>query len=132
GERWNHRRGRVRTYRLPIRHRRSGAILYVLQYAGFTLGAGLLLAALHLRRRYDLVQVNTVPDTLVFSALVPRLLGARVLLDLHECMPELFATKFKVELNHPAVRLVARLEQASIRFSNFAITCNDCTRALFV
>ena len=44
-------------------------------------------------RRYDVVQVNSLPDWLVFAALIPRALGARVLLDLHECMPEYAATK---------------------------------------
>jgi hypothetical protein len=44
------------------------------------------------RRRYRLVQVHSLPDVLVFAAAVPRLLGARLLLDLQECMPEFFAT----------------------------------------
>jgi glycosyltransferase involved in cell wall biosynthesis len=77
------------------------------------------------------VQVNTLPDWLVFAAIVPRLLGARVLLDLHECMPEFFATKF-ASPSHPAVRLLARLEQASIRSADLAITCTEQMRAAFI
>ena len=30
-----------------------------------------------------------MPDFLVFSALIPKLLGAKVVLDLHDPMPEL-------------------------------------------
>jgi hypothetical protein len=66
-----------------------------------------LASALHLRHRYDLVQVNSLPDFLVFAALGPRLIGSPVLLDLHECMPEFFATKFRTSLQHPAVRVLA-------------------------
>ena len=47
-----------------------------------------------------------MPDALVFAAAVPRLLGARVVLDLHECMPEFFSVKFGVPMEHPVVRLL--------------------------
>ena len=30
------------------------------------------------------------------------------MLDLHECMPEFFSTKFGTSLRHPGVRLMAR------------------------
>ena len=92
----------------------------------------MLLTALHIRRRYKLVQVHSLPDPLVFAALVPKLTGARVILDLHECMPEFAATKFGVPLDHAAVRAVAAAEQASIRFADFAITCTNQMREAFV
>jgi glycosyltransferase involved in cell wall biosynthesis len=76
--------------------------------------------------------VHTLPDPLVFAALVPKLTGARVILDLHECMPEFFATKFGTDLEHPAVRAVAASEQAAIRFADVAITCTDQMREAFV
>jgi hypothetical protein len=88
GERWRERWGGVRIVRIPFDLRHGGSVSYILKYGVFAVVAGMLAAALHLRRRYGLVQVNSLPDTLVFSALVPRLLGARVLLDLHETMPE--------------------------------------------
>ena len=59
-------------------------------------------AFLHLRRRYDVVQAHTIPDTVVFASIVPKLFGARVMLDLHECMPEFFSTKFGTRCATPA------------------------------
>lgn len=126
------RDGAVTIFRLPPEHRRAGPARYFFEYGCFFLGAMLLASALHLRRRYDLIQVHSVPDALVFAAIVPRLLGARVLLDLQESMPEFFSTKFKTDLNHPGVRFVAWLEQASIRFANAVITCTDQMREAFV
>ena len=38
-------------------------------------------------RRYDAVQINTLPDALAFSAFVPRLRGARIVIDFQELMP---------------------------------------------
>ena len=36
-----------------------------------------------------------MPDVLVFSALVPKAFGAKVILDLHDPMPELMQTIFR-------------------------------------
>ena len=126
------RRGGLTVRRLPLPRRRGGAIAYLADYALFFLAASALLTFLHLRRRYDLVQVHSLPDPLVFAALVPKLMGARVILDLHECMPEFFATKFGVGLDHRGVRAVAAAEQASIRFADAAITCTAQMREAFV
>lgn len=125
------RRGGVRIYRVPLRRRRRGILVYVVEHLLFLAGAGALCGFLHLRRRYDVVQANSVPDSVVFAALVPRLLGARVLLDLHECVPEFFATKFGVGMRHPVVRLTEVVEQASIRFSHRAVTCTEQMREVF-
>ncbi len=42
----------------------------------------------------DVVHVHNLPDFLVFAGLVPRLAGAKVVLDVHDSVPETFATKF--------------------------------------
>ena len=133
GEPSYERDGRLTVRRLPLRHDKGGSLAqYLTKHAAFVALAGALSGARHLRRRYDLVQVNSIPDTLVFAALLPRLLGARVLLDLHECMPEFFATKYQSGLRHPVVRLVGRAEQASIRFADQAITCTAQMREAFL
>jgi glycosyltransferase involved in cell wall biosynthesis len=120
----------VRVLRIPLSKNRTGAIRYVLQYLLFILAAGLLAGVLHLRRPYRLVQVHTLPDVLVFAAIIPKLLGARVVLDLHEMFPEFFTTKFG---DRPlARRVIVLAEQASIRFADFAITCTNEMREAFV
>ena len=129
------RRGRwngTRILRVPLDHRRGGPLTYVTQYGAFTVIAAILAAVLHLRRRYAVVQVHSLPDTLVFAAVVPRLLGARVVLDLHETMPEFFATKFGRDVGSPLVRLIAAAEQASIRFATHVLTCTEQMKEAFV
>ncbi len=132
GERWHERWKGVRVVRLPFDLRHGGSLGYLLKYGVFGLAAGALAAALHLRRRYRFVQVHSLPDPLVFAALVPRLGGARVLLDLHETMPEFFATRFGLSTEAPVVRLVAVAEQASIRFATHVITCTEEMKDAFV
>lgn len=121
----------LRVFRIPFPVNRGGAVWYVLQYALFLAIATVFVAVLHAFRRYRIVQAHSLPDPLVFAAAVPRLFGARVVLDLHECMPEFAATKFGVPMQHPVVRLVALAEQASIRFAHVTITCTEQMREAF-
>jgi glycosyltransferase involved in cell wall biosynthesis len=123
---------RLMVHRVPIKKRHGGKLRYLFEYGAFFVAAAVLVAALHLRHRFDVVQVNTLPDCLVFAAAIPRLLGARVLLDLHECMPEFFALKYALAPEHPAIRLLAWLEQASIRFADAAVTCTEPMKERFV
>jgi glycosyltransferase involved in cell wall biosynthesis len=132
GEARREHRGGLTIRRLSFPNSRSGWPAYVMQYGAFFCLAFALVTVAHLRRPYDIVQVNSMPDALVFSAVVPRLLGARVLLDLHECMPEFLGSKFNSGPDHPLCRVVAWLEQASIRFADAALTCTEPMRRTFI
>lgn len=118
--------------RLWTYERRGGKLGYLFRYGAFMLMATWLAAWMHLRHRYDMVQVHSLPDTLVFAAIVPRLLGARVVLDLQEPMPEFFASKFGLGPEHRGVRLLGALEQSAIRFADHVVTCTGEMRAAFV
>ena len=131
GERAFERIGAVTVRRLPLSHVRAGIGRYLYEYAAFLVIAGTYLTALHLRRPYDVVQVNTLPDTLVFAALVPKLTGTPVILHLAETMPEFFATKFKTSLESRPVRVTALAERAAIAFATTAVTCTEQMREAF-
>jgi glycosyltransferase involved in cell wall biosynthesis/lipid II:glycine glycyltransferase (peptidoglycan interpeptide bridge formation enzyme) len=133
GEPLREHRGRLTISRMPIRHPAgAGFARRFVEYTTFFVFAALAVGALHLRRRFNLVQVSSPPDVLVFATLIPRLTGARVLLDLHEPMPEFFATKSGVGERHLAVRLIAACEQASIRFADAALTVTEQMRKAFI
>jgi glycosyltransferase involved in cell wall biosynthesis len=122
----------VSVYRLPFGRLRGGKLRYFFEFVTFQLATTLLAGALHLRRRFAVVETTSVPDWLVFAAIIPKLLGARALLDLHECMPEYGATKYGLPLKSRMVRVLAFLEQASIRFADFVTTCTEQMRERFI
>jgi glycosyltransferase involved in cell wall biosynthesis len=117
--------------RLPLKRRRGGPSAYFFQYSAFILSTFFLLAFRSLRRRYALVHVHNMPDLLVFSALVPKALGAKVVLDLHDPMPELMTTIFRFEPSSFAVRLLKRLERWSIAFADVVFTVNLACKKIF-
>src|SRR5205085_9545122 len=73
------------------------ALPYALSQVWFVLKALLAVTANALRRRYAIVHVHNMPNFLVIAALPARLLGARVILDIHDTMPEAYATKFDLD-----------------------------------
>ncbi len=112
----------VRFFQLSIgRYRGASAARYLLQYALFFLAASLRLTSRHLRQRYQVIQVHTMPDFMVFVALVPRLLGAKVVLDVHDLMPELYQTKFSLRESHWLIRFITWMERRSVGFAHRAI-----------
>src|SRR5271165_142704 len=92
--------------RVPITHDRGGKLSYAYKYSSFILISASVLASRSLKRRYDLVYVHNMPDILVLSSLVPKALGAKVVLDLHDPMPELMMTIFDVPENSKSVQLL--------------------------
>lgn len=121
----------VNVRRLPVEHYRGSLPKYAYEYGAFFFLAFLVLTARLFRRRYDVVQVNSLPDFLVFAAVAYKLSGVPVVLDMHECTPELFCTKYGASAGHPIVRLLAWIEQRSLAFADQVITCTPQQRALF-
>ena len=78
----------------------------------------------HLRKPYSLVHVHSVPDFLVFSAWLPRLTGARVVLDIHDLLPELYASKFGSGAGSLIFRILQSVEHVSAAFADHVIAAN--------
>jgi glycosyltransferase involved in cell wall biosynthesis len=76
------------------RYRGASRTGYLRSYLRFFLRAARLGYQLGRTCPYDVVIACTMPDTAVLSALPTRLLGSRVILDVHDTMPELYQDKF--------------------------------------
>ncbi|HZD10310.1 MAG TPA: glycosyltransferase, partial [Candidatus Binatia bacterium] len=123
----------VTIYRLPLkRHRRGGFALQMLEYLAFFALAFWKLLFLYPKRRYRVVQVHNLPDFLIFAALFPRFGGARLILDLHDLMPEFFAARTGRPMDSLVVRAVAWQEQVACRFADHVITVTDVWKETLV
>jgi glycosyltransferase involved in cell wall biosynthesis len=117
--------------RLRLQHRRSSALSYPAEYLRFFLRAVPRVTWFSLRRGYRCVQVDNLPDFLVFIAIVARMRGARVVLFMYELMPEMTCSRLQAMAGHPLVRLTAWLEQRAIAWVDAVIIVNDpCRRRL--
>jgi glycosyltransferase involved in cell wall biosynthesis len=123
--------GNINVTRVPVKRHRGGKLGYVGQYAAFGLASFFYLASRSLTRRYDLIHVHNMPDVLVFAAIAPKLLGAKIILDLHDPMPELMQTIFKLPEDSFSVVALKRLEKWSIRFADLVLTVNLACKKIY-
>ena len=79
---------------LHVRYRGASRSRYVRSYLRFFAAASWMALRLSLKRRYDVAVVCTMPDAAVLCAIPTRLAGTRILLDIHDTMPELYSDKF--------------------------------------
>jgi glycosyltransferase involved in cell wall biosynthesis len=79
----------------------------------------------HLTRRYDVIHVHSLPDFEVFAACIAKLLGARLILDIHDLSPEFYANKFGKSSGSLVFRSLALVERSSVAFADHVIAAND-------
>lgn len=117
----------VHLRRLPIQHRRGGGVASTMwEYVAFTTLASIEAARLGFRRRYAVVQVHNPPDFLVVAALVPRLLGARIVLDVHDLASDMFMMRFERRPGARAAdRLLRLVERWAARVSTAVLTVHE-------
>ena len=108
---------------------RQGKLAYLTRMVRFLLRSFWCLAWRQVRFGYGLVHVHSPPDFEVFAALVPRILGAKVVLDIHDVVPEFYCSKFGVSKSSGIFRALMTAERLSIAFSYHAIVANDIWRA---
>ena len=121
----------VAILRIPLRYYRGTKFQYLFRYSTFILISLVLLAVRSLTRRYDLVYVHNMPDILVLSALIPKVFGAKVILDLRDPMPELMMTIFNLHQDALPVRTLKRLEKWSLQLADLVLTVNLACKKLF-
>jgi glycosyltransferase involved in cell wall biosynthesis len=76
------------------KYRGKSAGAYAWSYIRFMLAASVACLNLLVRGELQVFHAHNIPDFLVFAGLVPRLFGTKVVLDVHDSVPETFATKF--------------------------------------
>jgi glycosyltransferase involved in cell wall biosynthesis len=111
------------------RYRGNSKTSYFRTYLGFFVAAGARALKLALRKRYDVVIVCTMPDAAVLCALPLKLLGSKVVLDMHDTMPELYREKFGGRRGTIGARLLSFEELASTWFANRVLAVHDLHKA---
>jgi len=115
----------VRVFRLQKReYTEKGPLSYLLRLLLFFVRSAWVITVNHIRDPYDVIHVHSVPDFEVFATLIPRVMGARVILDIHDIVPELYASKFKISHESIVFRFLVFVEKVSIRYSNHVIIAN--------
>jgi glycosyltransferase involved in cell wall biosynthesis len=122
--------GGVNVRTVSLRKKRGSLARHIFEYVTFFLWALVRVTSQTLRRRYVAIEVNTLPDFLIFATVFARWAGARVILDMHEITPEFYISRYGTSENSWLVRLLKFQEKISLDFADHVITINEPIREL--
>jgi len=123
----------VNIYRVQSRTvNEKGLLAYCQRILIFLLRSTILLWRKHQQEAYDLIHVHNVPDFLVLAAMGPKLSGVPIILDIHDLLPEFYASKFKVRHTSFLFKLLVFVERISAAFATHVIVANHLWRDRFV
>jgi glycosyltransferase involved in cell wall biosynthesis len=106
----------------------TGKFSYLARIVMFFFRSMIEITRRHLKEPYDIIHVHSVPDFEVFAAFVPKLLGAKIILDIHDIVPEFYAAKFKVGQDSLVFSALKFVEKISAAFADHVIIANDLWR----
>ncbi len=113
----------VHVYRVPMTRGYGHALPFtIFQWVLFMVYAGIKVTQLHLKQKYDVIHVHNMPDFLVFATFIPKLLGAKVILEIQDVSPELMQAKAHGRFKKLVVALATWQEHISARFAHHVIT----------
>ncbi len=118
----------ITLHRVPLHIRRGGRLRYVYQYTLFFLMSTVVLVRLHRKSPFGFVHVHTLPDFQVFCAVPLKITGTKVILDMHEPMPEILAARFGLGEQSALFRITRFLELLSCRFADQLIAASEGIR----
>ena len=88
-------------YKIQARPEREvSTFKYFLRLGFFMVKTFFLVSWFSLWRRYKFIHVTSPPDILVFTAIIPKLMGTKLILDIHDIGPELYMRNLKVSEAH--------------------------------
>jgi glycosyltransferase involved in cell wall biosynthesis len=90
----------------------------------FLFNSMILLCKKSIKNKYDIIHVHSVPDFEVFAAIFQKIFGVKIILDIHDLVPELFTSKFNSNTNNFMFKLLVFVEKISCSFVDHVIIAN--------
>jgi glycosyltransferase involved in cell wall biosynthesis len=118
----------IHVYRIPVVRKKSNVARYIYEYLMFFLRAAFKVTQLHLKHPFDAIQVNTMPDFLVFASLIPKALKSKVVLMMHEPVPELWQTLY----HSRAPWILKKMEQSALAYADAVFTVTQQMKDTYV
>lgn len=115
----------VNVWTVALGKKRGSLLRYLYEYVAFFLWASFRLSVRMRKRRYAVVDVNNLPDFLVFAGAYAQWRGAKIVFDMHEITPEFYISKYGIREDAWLIDLLKWIERASFNFADHVITINE-------
>ncbi len=116
----------VKIYRIQKRQvNERSKLQYLLRIIEFLFRSTIFITKESIKNKIDIIHVHSVPDFEVFSAIFAKLRNSIIILDIHDIVPEFYASKFKVKNSSSTIKLLKIIEYLSCCISDYVIIAND-------
>lgn len=113
----------ISIYYLTKKYIGRGYVPYIFSYFKFFITATWTLTRLWIKKGFHVIHVNNIPNFIVFTTVLPRIFGVKVILDMHDIMSQLYVEKFGN--NKIVARLLALEEIMSAKYANYILCADD-------
>lgn len=114
----------LKFYLLNLTRKRASKRRYIYEYTIYLLYSILKVAVLHCRNRYGVIQIFVMPEVLMLSAFIPKLMGARILMDWMDPSIEVYLSKFLPGKLDPFPSLIRFFERIGCAISDVILVPN--------
>ena len=113
-------------------YRNEGLLSYFFGLLRFHIKSAAIIIKKHFIDAYAVIHVHNFPDSLMFCAILPKLLGAKIILDIHDIMPEFIMSKFKKRKDSVLYGLLILVEKICALLSDHVIISNHLWHKVIV
>jgi glycosyltransferase involved in cell wall biosynthesis len=128
----NYDLGGVHVHTITLGKKRGSLVRYAFEYLVFFLWASYKVFVMHRKKKYAVIDVNNLPDFLVFAGAYAKWTGAKIVLDMHEITPEFYISKYGIKPGSFVVRLLEYIERKSFNFADYVININQTIEDVLV
>ncbi|MCJ7812263.1 glycosyltransferase family 4 protein, partial [bacterium] len=113
----------VSLHRIQMRdYNENRSLSYLMKLLFFFFRSAFICTILQFEKRFDIHHFHNIPDFGIFCTLIPKLCGAKVILDVHDLVPEFYQRKFHIGVRHPVVRILNLIEKMAAYYADHVIT----------
>jgi glycosyltransferase involved in cell wall biosynthesis len=123
---------KVNIHRLNIRKTRGTLFNYFFLYFIFFILSFIKGTNLFLKNKHNVIHIHNMPNFIVFVGLIPKLFGAKIILDQHDPSPEILISLSNKTEGSFLFKLAVFEEKISTWFADHIITTNIAFKDLFI
>jgi glycosyltransferase involved in cell wall biosynthesis len=124
GKRGYEEKGRSRIFYLANKYQGTNTALYISSYLIFFIKAFLKVSYMTIKERYEAAHIHNMPNFIIYAAIIAKVLGVRLLLDVHDLMPVNYMVKFNVSEEHILIKLLIMEQRISAWLASHVL-CAD-------
>lgn len=117
----------INCIRVPITFKPTDSgVKQLIKFNLYTFYALTRLLKAQIRKRYSIIHVHNPPDFIILAALPFKILfGSKIILDLHDMLPEIVASEFELDEDHLIIKITKLIERMAVGFSDAVICTNN-------